>query len=195
MQRMEKQLALLMELDKLKAVLRRTRVKSADKRLENSAEHSWHVALMALLFAEHANEPVDISRVVKMLLLHDVVEIDAGDTFVYDAAASEQQAEKELAAAQRLFGMLPDDQRDELSALWHEFEEAQSAEAKFAKALDRLIPMLLNFHNQGQSWREHGVTRKQALTINRKIELGSHALWEKAQEIIEQATQNGWLKA
>ncbi|EOU2461776.1 HD domain-containing protein [Vibrio navarrensis] len=195
MQRMEKQLALLMELDKLKAVLRRTRVKSADKRLENSAEHSWHVALMALLFAEHANEPVDISRVVKMLLLHDVVEIDAGDTFVYDAAASEQQAEKELAAAQRLFGMLPDDQRDELSALWHEFEEAQSAEAKFAKALDRLIPMLLNFHNQGQSWREHGVTREQALTINRKIELGSHALWEKAQEIIKQATQNGWLKA
>lgn len=195
MQRMEKQLALLMELDKLKAVLRRTRVKSADKRLENSAEHSWHVALMALLFAEHANEPVDISRVVKMLLLHDVVEIDAGDTFVYDAAASEQQAEKELAAAQRLFGMLPDDQRDELSALWHEFEEAQSADAKFAKALDRLIPMLLNFHNQGQSWREHSVTREQALTINRKIELGSHALWEKAQEIIEQATQNGWLKA
>ncbi|EJL6400078.1 HD domain-containing protein [Vibrio navarrensis] len=195
MQRMEKQLALLMELDRLKSVLRRTRVKSADKRLENSAEHSWHVALMALLFAEHANEPVDISRVVKMLLLHDVVEIDAGDTFVYDAAASEQQAEKELAAAQRLFGMLPDDQRDELSALWHEFEEAQSAEAKFAKALDRLIPMLLNFHNQGQSWLEHGVTREQALTINRKIELGSHALWEKAQEIIEQATQNGWLKA
>ncbi|EJN6826245.1 HD domain-containing protein [Vibrio cidicii] len=195
MQRMEKQLALLMELDKLKLVLRRTRVKSADKRLENSAEHSWHVALMALLFAEHANEPVDISRVVKMLLLHDVVEIDAGDTFVYDAAASEQQAEKELVAAQRLFGMLPDDQRDELSALWHEFEEAQSADAKFAKALDRLIPMLLNFHNQGQSWREHSVTREQALTINRKIELGSHALWEKAQEIIEQATQNGWLKA
>ncbi|KYN84070.1 phosphohydrolase [Vibrio cidicii] len=195
MQRMEKQLALLMELDKLKAVLRRIRVKSADKRLENSAEHSWHVALMALLFAEHANEPVDISRVVKMLLLHDVVEIDAGDTFVYDAAASEQQAEKELVAAQRLFGMLPDDQRDELSALWHEFEEAQSADAKFAKALDRLIPMLLNFHNQGQSWREHSVTREQALTINRKIELGSHALWEKAQEIIEQATQNGWLKA
>lgn len=195
MQRMEKQLALLMELDKLKSVLRRTRVKSADKRLENSAEHSWHVAIMALLFAEYANEPVDISRVVKMLLLHDVVEIDAGDTFVYDAAASEQQAEKELVAAQRLFGMLPDDQRDELSALWHEFEEAQSADAKFAKALDRLIPMLLNFHNQGQSWREHSVTREQALTINRKIELGSHALWEKAQEIIEQATQNGWLKA
>ncbi|HFQ5155067.1 TPA: HD domain-containing protein [Vibrio vulnificus] len=195
MERLNKQLALLMELDKLKSVLRRTRVKSADKRLENSAEHSWHVALMALLMEEHANEPVDIGRVVKMLLLHDVVEIDAGDIFVYDAVASEQQAEKELAAAQRLFGMLPADQGEELLQLWLEFEAAQTADAKFGKALDRIIPMLLNYHNQGQSWQEHGVTRQQALTVNQKIDLGSHVLWDKAQEIIEQATQNGWLKA
>lgn len=195
MERLNKQLALLMELDKLKSVLRRTRVKSADKRLENSAEHSWHVALMALLMEEHANEPVNIGRVVKMLLLHDVVEIDAGDTFVYDAVASEQQAEKELAAAQRLFGMLPTDQGEELLQLWLEFEAAQTADAKFGKALDRIIPMLLNYHNQGQSWQEHGVTRQQALTVNQKIDLGSHVLWDKAQEIIEQATQNGWLKA
>ncbi|EHK8985951.1 TPA: HD domain-containing protein [Vibrio vulnificus] len=195
MERLNKQLALLMELDKLKSVLRRTRVKSADKRLENSAEHSWHVALMALLMEEHANEPVNICRVVKMLLLHDVVEIDAGDTFVYDAVASKQQAEKELAAAQRLFGMLPADQGEELLQLWLEFEAAQTADAKFGKALDRIIPMLLNYHNQGQSWQEHGVTRLQALTVNQKIDLGSHVLWDKAQEIIEQATQNGWLKA
>ncbi|EGQ7831496.1 TPA: HD domain-containing protein [Vibrio vulnificus] len=195
MERLNKQLALLMELDKLKSVLRRTRVKSADKRLENSAEHSWHVALMALLMEEHANEPVNIGRVVKMLLLHDVVEIDAGDTFVYDAVASKQQAEKELAAAQRLFGMLPADQGEELLLLWLEFEAAQTADAKFGKALDRIIPMLLNYHNQGQSWQEHGVTRQQALTVNQKIDLGSHVLWDKAQEIIEQATQNGWLKA
>ncbi|EGQ8024901.1 HD domain-containing protein [Vibrio vulnificus] len=195
MERLNKQLALLMELDKLKSVLRRTRVKSADKRLENSAEHSWHVALMALLMEEHANEPVNIGRVVKMLLLHDVVEIDAGDTFVYDAVASKQQAEKELAAAQRLFGMLPADQGEELLQLWLEFEAAQTADAKFGKALDRIIPMLLNYHNQGQSWQEHGVTRLQALTVNQKIDLGSHVLWDKAQEIIEQATQNGWLKA
>ncbi|AMG12522.1 HD domain-containing protein [Vibrio vulnificus] len=195
MERLNKQLALLMELDKLKSVLRRTRVKSADKRLENSAEHSWHVALMALLMEEHANEPVDIGRVVKMLLLHDVVEIDAGDTFVYDAVASEQQAENELAAARRLFGMLPADQGEELLQLWLEFEAAQTADAKFGKALDRIIPMLLNYHNQGQSWQEHGVTRQQALTVNQKIDLGSHVLWDKAQEIIEQATQNGWLKA
>ncbi|MCA3896748.1 HD domain-containing protein [Vibrio vulnificus] len=195
MERLNKQLALLMELDKLKSVLRRTRVKSADKRLENSAEHSWHVALMALLMEEHANEPVNIGRVVKMLLLHDVVEIDAGDTFVYDAVASKQQAEKELAAAQRLFGMLPADQGEDLLQLWLEFEAAQTADAKFGKALDRIIPMLLNYHNQGQSWQEHGVTRQQALTVNQKIDLGSHVLWDKAQEIIEQATQNGWLKA
>ncbi|EHH2447388.1 HD domain-containing protein [Vibrio vulnificus] len=195
MERLNKQLALLMELDKLKSVLRRTRVKSADKRLENSAEHSWHVALMALLMEEHANEPVNIGRVVKMLLLHDVVEIDAGDTFVYDAVASKQQAEKELAAAQRLFGMLPADQGEGLLQLWLEFEAAQTADAKFGKALDRIIPMLLNYHNHGQSWQEHGVTRQQALTVNQKIDLGSHVLWDKAQEIIEQATQNGWLKA
>ncbi|TFH93435.1 HD domain-containing protein [Vibrio ouci] len=195
MERLEKQLALLMELDRLKSVLRRTRVKSADKRLENSAEHSWHVALMAILMEEHANEPVDIARVVKMLLLHDVVEIDAGDLFVYDTAASAEQEEKELKAAQRLFGMLPQEQGEELFELWTEFESANSADAKFAKALDRIIPMLLNYHNQGQSWQEHGITREQALTVNQKIQFGSEALWDKAKQIIEEATNNGWLKA
>ncbi|KJY79350.1 phosphohydrolase [Vibrio coralliilyticus] len=195
MSRLEQQLALLMELDQLKSVLRRTRVKSADGRLENSAEHSWHVALMAILMEEHANEPVDIARVVKMLLLHDIVEIDAGDTFVYDVAASAVQEEKELAAAQRLFAMLPEEQGQELLELWLEFERAESADAKFGKALDRIIPMLLNYHNNGQSWQEHGVTREQALTVNRKIEYGSQALWDKAQQVIEEATQKGWLKA
>ncbi|MCG9647385.1 HD domain-containing protein [Vibrio brasiliensis] len=193
--RLEQQLALLMELDQLKSVLRRTRVKSADARLENSAEHSWHVALMAILMEEHANEPVDIARVVKMLLLHDVVEIDAGDTFVYDVAASAEQEQKELQAAQRLFGMLPDDQGQPLLELWLEFETASTADAKFAKALDRIIPMLLNYHNQGQSWQEHGVSREQALTVNHKIQYGSQALWDKAQQIINDATDNGWLKA
>ncbi|MFM2590222.1 HD domain-containing protein [Vibrio sp. TBV020] len=195
MERLEKQLTLLMELDRLKAVLRRTRVKSAEKRLENSAEHSWHVALMAILMEEHANDPVDITRVVKMLLLHDIVEIDAGDTFVYDTAASAEQEEKELKAAHRLFGMLPQDQGNELLELWLEFESASSADAKFAKALDRIIPMLLNFHNQGQSWQEHGVSREQALSVNQKIQFGSQVLWDKAQQIIEEATNNGWLKA
>ncbi|WP_041058397.1 HD domain-containing protein [Vibrio owensii] len=195
MERLEKQLALLIELDQLKSVLRRTRVKSADRRLENSGEHSWHVALMAVLMQEHANAPIDIARVMKMLLIHDAVEIDAGDTFVYDVAASKEQEEKELKAAERLFGMLPSDQGDELFSLWKEFEAAQSDDAKYAKALDRLIPMLLNYHNDGQSWKEHGVTREQALTINKRIEFGSVTLWDKAKELIEEATEKGWLKS
>ena len=195
MTRLEQQLNLLIELDQLKSVLRRTRVKSAQGRLENSAEHSWHVALMAVLLQEHANQPIDIARVVKMLLLHDIVEIDAGDTFVYDAKASAEQEEKELKAAQRLFAMLPSDQGEALFQLWCDFEQGQTDDAKFAKALDRLIPMLLNYHNEGQSWQEHGVRREQALTVNRKIELGSTALWDKAKHLIEDATKKGWLKA
>ncbi|WP_104046389.1 HD domain-containing protein [Vibrio jasicida] len=195
MERLEKQLALLIELEQLKSVLRRTRVKSAEGRLENSGEHSWHVALMAVLMQEHANAPVDIGRVMKMLLIHDVVEIDAGDTFVYDVAASKEQEEKELKAAERLFGMLPSDQSSELLALWNEFEAAQTDDAKYAKALDRLIPMLLNYHNDGQSWIENGVTREQALTVNKRIELGSVTLWDKAKELIEGATEKGWLKS
>ncbi|MBY7782681.1 HD domain-containing protein [Vibrio fluvialis] len=193
--RMQQQLSLVLELDRLKSVLRRTRVKCAEGRLENSAEHSWHVAMMALLMQEHANEPVDINRVIKMLLMHDMVEIDAGDTFVYDTAASAEQAQKELAAAERLFGLLSTEQGEELFCLWREFEAAQSADAKFAKALDRLIPMMLNYHNQGQSWMENGVSRQQALTVNRRIDEGSHALWEYAQQMIEHATEQGWLKA
>lgn len=195
MDRLEKQLKLLLELDKLKSVLRRTRVESADGRLENSGEHSWHVALMAVLMEEHANAPVDICRVMKMLLIHDVVEIDAGDTFVYDTAASKEQAEKEVKAAERLFGMLPSEQGDELLELWHEFEAAQTDDAKYAKALDRLIPMLLNYHNNGQSWKENGVSREQAIAINKRIELGSVTLWDKAKEMIEDATEKGWLKS
>jgi putative hydrolase of HD superfamily len=192
--RLEKQLALIMELDQLKSVLRRTRVLSADKRRENSAEHSWHVALMALLLEEHANEPVDISKVVKMLLLHDIVEIDAGDTFVYDTVALQEQEEKELAAAERLFGMLPEEQGTELKAIWLEFERAGTAEARFAKALDRIIPMLMNYHNNGQSWLEHGVAKQQVININQRIEQGSAVLWEKALQVINEAVEKGWLK-
>lgn len=193
--RLEKQLALIIELDQLKSVLRRTRVLSDEKRLENSAEHSWHVALMALLLEEHANEPVDISKVVKMLLLHDIVEIDAGDTFVYDVVALQAQEEKELAAAERLFGMLPEDQAAALKAIWLEFEQAETAEARFAKALDRMIPMLMNYNNNGQSWLEHGVAKQQVININQRIEQGSTVLWEKALLVINEAVEKGWLKA
>lgn len=193
-ERLARQLELLLELDRLKTVLRRTRIKSADNRFENSAEHSWHVALMAILMEEYANDPVDIAKVVKMLLIHDVVEIDAGDVIVYDTEAAKQQSEKEHQAARRLFGMLPPEQGDELLTLWLEFEAAESPEARFGKALDRLIPMLLNYHNQGCGWIENQVRREQALTVNRKIEQGSTVLWDTAREIIEKATRNGWLK-
>ncbi|GAD88744.1 hypothetical protein VHA01S_009_00310 [Vibrio halioticoli NBRC 102217] len=194
MQRLNQQLDMLIEIDQLKNVLRRTRVKSAQGRLENSAEHSWHVATMALLTQEHANNKVDVSRVLKMLLLHDIVEIDAGDTFVYDAVASQEQQQKELQAADRLFSFLPDDQRIELRAIWDEFEAASSDDAKFAKALDRFIPMFLNYHNQGQSWVEHQVKRSQVIAINSRIQQGSETLWQKALQIIDEAVANGWLK-
>ena len=194
-QNLEKQLTLVMELDQLKSVLRRTRVKSANGREENTAEHSWHVALMAVLLEEHANQPVDIARVVKMLLIHDIVEIDAGDTFVYDAVASEIQEDEELKAAKRLFGMLPQQQGDALYELWVEFEAAQTADAQFAKSLDRLVPMLLNYHNQGQSWKEHGIHKDQVIAINQRIEKGSQTLWQYAQRIIAEAVNNGWLKS
>jgi putative hydrolase of HD superfamily len=192
---LEKQLALVMELDQLKSVLRRTRVKSANGREENSAEHSWHVSLMAVLLQEHANQPVDIARVVKMLLIHDIVEIDAGDTFVYDVVAANTQQDQELKAAQRLFAMLPPEQGDALYQLWLEFEDAQTADAKFAKALDRLIPMLLNYHNQGQSWQEHGIHRDQVIAVNQRIEQGSTTLWQYAENIINEAVAQGWLKS
>ncbi|NOI65514.1 HD domain-containing protein [Vibrio sp. 99-8-1] len=193
-QRLIKQMALIMELDQLKSVLRRTRVKCDGHRLENSAEHSWHVALMAILLQEHANAPVDISRVVKMLLLHDIVEIDAGDTFVYDQIESEKQEQKELQAAERLFAMLPDDQGEELFTIWREFEKAESDDAKFAKAIDRIIPILMNHNSQGQSWVEHGIARQQVININQRIEKGSEVLWQKALEIIDESVANGWLK-
>lgn len=193
-ERLIRQLSLIMELDQLKSVLRRTRVKCADKRLENSAEHSWHVALMAVLLEEHANEPVQIDRVVKMLLLHDIVEIDAGDTFVYDEQASLQQEQKEQQAADRLFSMLPEDQASELKSLWLEFEQATSADARFAKAIDRIIPILMNHNNQGQSWIEHGIAKDQVVKINQRIEQGSEQLWQKALELIDESVANGWLK-
>lgn len=193
--KLTQQLELLIELDKLKSVLRRTKIKSAQGRYENSAEHSWHVCMMAILLEEHANQPVDLSKVIKMLLLHDIVEIDAGDTFVYDTKAAEVQYQNELQAAERLFGMLPEEQCQQLMETWLEFEQAESPEAQFAKALDRLLPMLLNSHNEGQSWVENGVKREQALEINSKIELGSSTLWQKAKQVIDDATEKGWLKS
>ncbi len=188
--RLAAQLGFLIESEKLKDVLRRSSPVGMSRR-ENSAEHSWTLALMAILLAEHANAPVNPGRVLGMLLLHDLVEIDAGDTFCYDAAGNETKAERERQAAERIFGLLPEDQAKGFRELWEEFEEGVSAEAAFANALDRLMPLIQNFHNDGRSWREHGVTHRQVLERNRGIGEGSAGLWKYAEELIEKAKEQG----
>jgi putative hydrolase of HD superfamily len=190
--RLQRQIRFILEIDALKGVLRRTYLPGAD-RPENSAEHSWHVAVMAVLLAEHANEPVDVARVVRMLLIHDVVEVDAGDTYVYDTAGAEAKAEREVRAADRVFGLLPEDQGRELRALWEEFEEGRTAEARFAAALDRLMPVLHNVHTEGRSWREHGITADRVIARNARMSEGSEALWEYARSLIETAVAQGHL--
>ena len=191
-ERLKQQIEFLIELDKLKSVLRRT-ILSHEKRLENSGEHSWHVTVVALLFQEYANEAVDILKVMKMLLIHDVVEIDAGDVYIYDKQSNEGKVDRERQAAERIFGLLPDDQRDELRALWEEFEAKQTMEAKYAGACDRIIPLLHNYFAKGHSWKEHGIEMANVYEINQVIEHGSKSLWELAQEVIEDSVNQGYL--
>ena len=177
------QLEFIIEIDRLKEVYRQSYVLHADRR-ENSAEHSWHLALAAWLLAEHANQPIEVSRVIRMLLVHDLVEIDAGDTFIYDLAGNLEKAVKEKKAADRIFGLLPPDQREEWRTLWEEFESRSTAEARFAQALDRLLPILHNYFTDGRSWKEHGITREQALEKNAPINEGSHNIWKIAKALI-----------
>jgi putative hydrolase of HD superfamily len=192
--RLERQIAFIIELDKLKQVLRQTRLMDGSRR-ENDAEHCWHVALMAMVLAEHAGAGIDVLRVLKMLLIHDVVEIDAGDTFLYAAVDAAAVAERETRAAERIFGLLPPDQAGELRALWEEFEARRSAEAKFARALDRLEPLLQNHRNGGGTWREHGVTVEQVLAKKHIVADGSAALWAFAVELIDDSLARGYLRA
>ena len=185
-ERLARQICFLVETEKLKGVLRKTSPIHA-ARYENSAEHSWTLALMAMLLAEHTDEKPDALRVLQMLLVHDLVEVDAGDTFCYDLAANATKVERERCAAQRLFSLLPEDQEWEFRGLWEEFETGASAEARFANALDRLMPLLQNFHNGGGSWREFGITVERALDRQRPIADASSALWEYAQSVFEEA--------
>jgi len=188
MDRLEKQLRFILEIDRLKSIYRRTYLIDGTRN-ENSAEHSWHLAMLAIILAEHANEPLDTGKVVKMVLIHDIVEIDAGDTYIYDAQGD--KAERERRAAERIFGLLPDDQAHDFRELWEEFESAQTAEARFANALDRFIPQLHNYHTQGRSWKEHGITAERVLTRNVEISHGSTTLWEWTQTLIQQAAIEG----
>jgi putative hydrolase of HD superfamily len=188
MKRLEQQFQFIVEIDKLKSVLRRTYLVN-DSRRENTAEHSWHLTVMAVLLTEHANEQIDLLRVLKMLIVHDIVEIDADDTFCYDDVGALTKADREIRAADRIFNLLPEDQARELRNLWEEFEQRVTNEAKFAASLDRLIPLLHNYHTEGKSWREHGITSTQVMKRNLHIGEGSDSLWEFAQTLINEAVE------
>jgi putative hydrolase of HD superfamily len=191
--RLTQQLDFLLEIDRLKEVLRQSYI-CRGLRKENSSEHSWHLAVMAIVLAGHAGTAVDIMRVVKMALVHDLVEIDAGDTFCYDDAGNADKAAREAAAADRIFGLLPDDQGRELRSLWEEFEARATPDARFAAALDRLMPIMHNYSSRGKTWQEHGVAAALVLERNRHIEDGSAQLWAFAESLIKDAIEKGWLK-
>ncbi len=186
-------IAFLMEIDKLKLVERRTKIIGHDRQ-ENSAEHSWHFAVAAMSLAPFAPGEVNISRVVQMALLHDIVEIDVGDVLVYDLAAREAIAEKEAVAATRLFGLLPEPQSREFLTLWLEYEAGISADARFAGALDRMLPILQNLHNQGQSWRENNISLEQVLTRNAQVGESWPELWQHVASHLYDAQEKGWLR-
>ncbi|SHI86092.1 putative hydrolases of HD superfamily [Rubritalea squalenifaciens DSM 18772] len=179
-------------IDALKEVQRKTYLLT-ESRFENSAEHSWAVATMALTFASYAPEDTNINRVIYMLLLHDIVEVDAGDALLYDDAARAAKAIQEKEAATRLFGLLPEEQGREFRAIWDEFEAEESQEAQFAAALDRFIPMLHNLETEGRAWRENHVSYQQVIDKNQKIEKASPELWEYMHTRIKVAVNRGWL--
>jgi putative hydrolases of HD superfamily len=194
-ERLRAQVRFILEVDRLKEVFRQTAC-TQSRRPENDAEHSWHLCLAAIVLAEHANDPaVDVLRVLKMVIIHDLVEIDAGDTFAYDAARMAGQHEREAVAADRIFGMLPADQAAEFRALWDEFEERATPESRFAAALDRFQPVLLNCSTEGSAWRRHGVTEDRVIARNSHIAEGSAALWEEAERLIRDAVKSGHLEA
>lgn len=190
--RLAQQIQFILEIDRLKAVTRRSYL-IGGARHENSAEHSWHLAMMALLLAEYADEPVDVCRVVKLVLIHDIVEIDAGDTYVYNTQDVQTQAIRERRAAERIFGLLPPDQAREMWALWDEFEARETPEARFAAALDLLMPQLHNYHTQGRSWQENGATSEKVKARAQRLRDGSTQLWQYSQALIDDAIARGYL--
>lgn len=192
--RLAQQIQFVVEIDKLKQVLRQTLLTDGSRR-ENSAEHSWHLALMAVVLLEYAPAGVDLLRAMKMLLIHDLVEIDAGDTFCYDVQGNQDKADREALAAERIFGLLPDEQAAELSALWQEFEMQTSVSAQFAVALDRLQPLLHNQQTQGGTWRMYGITRDRVLQRMAPMKTGTPALWEWVEAILDSCVTMGYLAA
>lgn len=192
-ERLKKQLDFFLELDKMKNLYRQTYVLHEDRK-ENDAEHSWHIAIAAFLLSEYAKNDIDINKVVKMLLIHDVVEIDAGDTYCYDAAGNTTKAEREEKAAQRIFGLLPDDQKAEYYSLWREFEDSKTNEARFAAVMDRIQPLMLNYTKGGISWQEHGIRKDQVMNRNSDYFSESDELAALIKSVLDDAQNKGWLK-
>ena len=193
-ERLRKQLEFVLEVDKEKNIFRQTHL-SGHGRNENDAEHAWHMALMAYLLKEYSNEPVDIARVMLMCLIHDVVEIDAGDTYAYDEEGLKTQKEREDKAKERIFSILPEDQKKELIALFDEFEEYQTPESKFAHAMDNLQPLILNNSNGGDDWKEHEVTAEQVYGRQSKTRLGSEKLYEEVTDkLVKENIEKGNIK-
>ena len=192
-ERFTKQIEFLVEMDKMKNIWRMTRVLHED-RAENDAEHAWHLAMLALVLSEYANEPVDLKTVLATVLIHDVVEIDAGDTYAYDIEGYTTKAAREQKAADRLFGMLPEDQGTYLRRLWDEFEAQSTPEARFANSLDRVQPLLLNYCTHGETWVQNGIRHEQVIARNQATYDGSKVLGDLAMELIRRATEEGLLK-
>ena len=194
MRRIEQQLNFIIEIDKLKTILRQTLLCDQSRR-ENSAEHSWHLAVMAMLLGEYSDGAVDTAHTMKMVLVHDIVEVDAGDVFAYDDAANHGKEERERAAADRIFGLLPPEQASDLRALWDEFEARETTESKFANALDRLQPLLHNSQTEGGTWRIHNVRRDQVLRRMDPVRIGIPEVWPVVMKIVDDACERGWIKS
>ena len=182
-ERLEKQMAFIREIDKEKQIFRQSYVTDGTRK-ENDAEHAWHMAIMTFLLSEYANEEIDVLKTIRMILIHDIVEIDAGDTYAYDDSAKATQREREERAAERLFGLLPEDQAKELRALWEEFEAAETKEAKFARTMDNVQPLLLNDATGGKAWEEHDVPLSKIMKRNERTAKGSEALWEYSRDAL-----------
>lgn len=190
---LQQQIDFIKEIDKVKYIQRKTKLFNSDRN-ENDAEHSWHLAMMAIILAEHSNEPIDILKVVKMVLIHDIVEIDAGDTFIYDTQKNHTNTDEERLAAKRIFGLLPQKQAEELIEIWEEFEAGLTHEAKFARAMDRLEPLLQNTSNNGGTWNEFDIKYSKVYDKKKIIDEGSKTIWDFAEKLIDESVEKGILK-
>ena len=188
-----KQVNFIKEIDKLKYIQRKTKLFNSDRH-ENDAEHSWHLAMMTIVLAEHSDAPIDVLKVLKMVLIHDIVEIDAGDTFIYDSLKNHTNTDEELVAAKRIFGLLPEEQANEFITIWQEFEEGVTNEAKFAKSMDRFEPLLQNTSNNGGTWAEFNVGYQKVYDKKKAIKQGSASLWSYSENLLNESVEKGILK-